>query len=163
MTAATVLVALTDRRQVLVYSLPHLELLHTLQQPQHSTELVISNWFYVSILIPSHRSITMDDTGDYIEWVRHGASGLVSAAHYGTLFRNRRSGPYQAPTIDFVPESDPRVIPPQPQPVSVGPASLLGSWLGYFNNQSMTGDQIDELREYMLPHSVYAVETHPHV
>lgn len=87
-----------------------------------------------------------------MEWVPHGPSGIVSSAHYGTLFNNRRSGPYQTPTIDFIPESDPRTIPPQPQPVSVGPTSLLGSWLGYFNNQSMTGDQIDELRK---SHTIY--------
>lgn len=43
--AATVLVAFTDRRQVLIYSIPHLELLHTLQHEQHSTESVQSFFF----------------------------------------------------------------------------------------------------------------------
>lgn len=97
----------------------------------------------------------MDDTGDYIEWVHHGPSGVVNSWYYGTLFNNRRSGPYQPSTIDFLPDSDPRVIPPQPQPVSVGPTSLLGSWLGYFNNQSMTGDQVDELRKSALSLHIY--------
>lgn len=57
----------------------------------------------------------------------------------------RRSGPYDVPQVDFTAGRKP--VPPQPQPVSVGPASFIGSWLGYLKSQTLTGDQVDTLRE----------------
>ena len=87
----------------------------------------------------------MDETGDYIEWIRH-PCGLVHTEKYGTLFNVRRSGPYEAPQVDFTYGRG--VVPPQPQPVSIGPPSLLNSVWGYIATQGMTGDQVDILREY---------------
>ncbi|CAL1694488.1 unnamed protein product [Somion occarium] len=124
--SATVLVAYTDRRQAVVYSLPFLEHLHTVQMEQSSTE-----------------PLSADGTGDYIEWVRHNPSGLIRLANYGTLFDIRRSEPYATPDVLFADET--RVVPPQPQPVSVGPTSLLSSWIGSITSQAMTGEQIDTL------------------
>ncbi|KAI0081067.1 hypothetical protein K474DRAFT_1656898 [Panus rudis PR-1116 ss-1] len=126
--AAAVLVAYTDRRQASIYSLPILEHMHTLQMEQASLE-----------------PLSPDSTGDYVEWIRHPASGLIRAAHYGTLFDVRRSGPYAAPQVKLASDTDSRAIPPQPQPVPIGPQSLIGSWLGYITSQSMTGEQIDVL------------------
>jgi hypothetical protein len=52
------------------------------------------------------------------------------------------------PDIDFA--STQATVPPQPQPVSLGPASLLGSWFSY--KQTLSGNQIDELcRPYFYP------------
>ncbi|KAI0783299.1 lethal giant larvae like, C-terminal-domain-containing protein [Abortiporus biennis] len=124
--SASVLVAFTDKRNALVYSIPTLEWLHTLQFEQSPTE-----------------TFSVDETGDYIEWIRHEVSGLIGCLKYGTVFNVRRSGPYLPPTIDF--KVDERVIPPQPQPVSIGPASFISSWLGYISSQGMTGEQVDAL------------------
>ncbi|KAH8099770.1 lethal giant larvae like, C-terminal-domain-containing protein [Cristinia sonorae] len=124
--AAAVLVAFTDKRQVLVYSLPYLELLHTLHLEQLPTS-----------------SLVTDTTGDFIEFTRHPPSGLISKAIYGTLFDIRRSGPYAPPTVNFTDEK--RVIPPQPQPVSIAPTSYFTSWIGYITSQGMTGEQVDAL------------------
>ncbi|THH26967.1 hypothetical protein EUX98_g7215 [Antrodiella citrinella] len=124
--SAAVLVAFTDRRQALIYSLPFLELLHTVQIERSPSE-----------------SIMTDSTGDYIELVRHPTSGLISRAIYGTLFNIRRSGPYEPPTVTFTHEK--RIMPPQPQPVSVGPTSYIASWIGYITSQGMTGEQMDVL------------------
>ncbi|KAK7695037.1 hypothetical protein QCA50_002225 [Cerrena zonata] len=124
--AATVLVAYTDRRQAVVYSLPFLEHLHTLQMVQTSAEL-----------------LSTDGTGDYIEWVRHLPSGLINLAKYGTLFDIRRSAPYASPDVILADET--RTVPPQPQPVSIGPASVLSSWWGIITSNTMTGEQIDTL------------------
>lgn len=60
-------------------------------------------------------------------------------ATYATLFDIRRA--YTLPDIDFA--STTPVVPPQPQPVAAGPASLLSSWFRF--GQSMTGEQLDDL------------------
>ncbi|EKM61629.1 uncharacterized protein PHACADRAFT_169080 [Phanerochaete carnosa HHB-10118-sp] len=124
-TASTLLVAYTDKREALVYSLPYLEHMHSLQIPQSSTE-----------------PLSVDGTGDYIEWKRH-PCGLIYKERYGTLFNVRRSGPYEAPQVDFAARR--KTVPPQPQPVSVGPTSFIGSWIGYITSATLTGDQIDTL------------------
>lgn len=98
-------------------------------------------------LFITFRPLSVDETGDYIEWKRH-ACGLIYAEKYGTVFNVRRSAPYEVPQVDFT--YGRRPVPPQPQPVSVGPASLIGSWLGYLASQSLTGDQIDALRKWFL-------------
>ena len=61
-------------------------------------------------------------------------------ATYATLFDFRRA--YTLPDVDFA--STAPTVPPQPQPVATGPASLLGSWFRF--GQSMTGEQLDDLR-----------------
>ena len=96
------------------------------------------------LLTRLHRPLSVDETGDYVEWKRH-PCGLIYKEKYGTLFNLRRSAPYAAPLVDFTVGR--KAIPPQPQPVSVGPPSLLTSWLGYIKSQSLTGDQVDVLRE----------------
>jgi len=63
----------------------------------------------------------------------------MQSAAYGTLFDQRRA--YLPPDIDFA--STRGAVPAQPQPVSLGPASILGSWFTY--NQTLTGAQVDEL------------------
>lgn len=89
------------------------------------------------------RTITVDETGDFIGWKCHSRSSLMRRAVYGTLFDMRRSIPL--PDIDLTSTKAP--VPAQPQPVSMGPTSFLGSWLT-FGNQSITGEQADELCEH---------------
>lgn len=93
-----------------------------------------------------HRLLSTDGTGDYMEWVRSNPSGLISLAKYGTLFDVRRSAPYGPPEVSLADET--RTVPPQPQPVSIGPASVLTSWWGTITSNTMTGEQIDTLCEF---------------
>ena len=94
--------------------------------------------------------MSVDETGDYVEWLRHPCE-LIYAEKYGTVFDVRRSAPYEPPQVDFTYGRN--AVPPQPQPVSTGPTSLIGSWIGYLTSQSLTGDQIDTLREPSPPTS----------
>lgn len=71
---------------------------------------------------------------------------MVAHAVYGTLFNQRRILP--TPDIDLAVNKS--SIPAQPQPASMGPASFFGSWLGGLGSQSITGAQVDELRELAL-------------
>ncbi|KAF9502306.1 hypothetical protein BDN71DRAFT_1437870 [Pleurotus eryngii] len=116
------LVTMSGSNTVSVYSVPELELLHT-------------------ILLPAMRfsAITMDDTGDFIQWQRHAKAPLIVSATYGTLFNFRRTPGY--PLIELA--STKGVIPPTPQPVSMGPPSLLSGWFSFGGGTS--GDQIDLL------------------
>ncbi|KAK0246422.1 WD40 containing snare-dependent exocytosis protein [Armillaria nabsnona] len=116
------LVAFTDKQEALVYSIPYLEFINALPLP-----LMFS-------------TITVDETGDFIGWKCHSRSSFMRRAVYGTLFDMRRSIPL--PDIDLTSTKAP--VPAQPQPVSMGPTSFLGSWLT-FGNQSITGEQADEL------------------
>lgn len=118
--------------------------MHSLQLPQASPE-------YAAPLPLPHpspltnqprRPLSVDATGDYVEWQRH-ACGLVRAERYGTVFSVRRAAPYAPPQVDLTYAR--RAVPAPPQPVSVGPPSLLGAWLGYIKSQSLTGDQVDAL------------------
>ena len=84
--------------------------------------------------------VAIDESGDFIAWTPHPRSGgIIQAATYGTFFDVRRS--FGPPDFDFT--STRGFLSPQPQPVSLGPASLLGSWFSF--NQTMSGDQVDEL------------------
>ncbi|KAE9409115.1 hypothetical protein BT96DRAFT_953546 [Gymnopus androsaceus JB14] len=116
------LVAFTENHEVCTYSLPNLEYMHTLALPS-----------------PSYLPITVDQTGDFFVWARDAKTGLIRQAAYGTLFNFRRIE--SPPAVDFL--SSKPVVPSQPQPVSVGPASILGSWFKF--GQSMTGAQVDTL------------------
>ncbi|KAG6829267.1 hypothetical protein H0H87_012084 [Tephrocybe sp. NHM501043] len=119
-----VLVVATNKLDALVYSLPHLEFIMTLKLP-----------------LISLSAISLDESGDFIAWTSHTASGTMHQATYGTLFDIRRA--YDLPDIDLACTKP--VVPAAPQPVSAGPASMLqlGSWLPF--SQSMTGAQLDEL------------------
>ncbi|KDR85736.1 hypothetical protein GALMADRAFT_218826 [Galerina marginata CBS 339.88] len=92
--------------------------------------------------IPHLEPLSIDDSGDYIAWKvssKTRSSGVIESATYGTFFDVRRA--YTLPDIDFAISRGP--IPPQPQPVSLGPASVLGSWFSF--NQTKSGAQIDDL------------------
>lgn len=102
---------------------------------------------HLHVPIINLRPLTVDETGDYIEFSRH-PSGLIETAGLGTLFNIRRSGPYTLPQVNLA--TNRGVIPPQPQPVSAGPTSLLSSWIGYISSQGMTGDQVDALCVYQF-------------
>ena len=93
--------------------------------------------------------VSVDETGDFIG-TRFHDSGVLEKIVFGTLFKTRRV--YDHPVVDLT--SFHREIPPYPQPVSVGPPSLLGSWLRY-GKTSMTGKQLDEQRESLKPASVW--------
>lgn len=83
---------------------------------------------------------TADETGDFIAWYRDVKSGVTHQAIYGTLFDFRRVN--SLPEIDFLYEKQP--VPLQPQPISIGPTSLLSSWFSF--GHTMTGEHMDTLR-----------------
>ncbi len=68
-------------------------------------------------------------------------SGQIDEAVYGTLFDFRRV--YSSPDVELIPS--PPHIPSHPQPVPVGPSSLLSAWFRF--GLSMSGDQLDALRK----------------
>jgi len=121
---AYVLVAFTSEKGMLVHSIPYLEPMHTLYVPRMSTG-----------------PLNIDDTGDYIEWI-NGRKG-VREGHLGTLFGLRRQSIYKNEAINLI--VDKKVLPPQPQPVSMGPPSLLSQVVSYVGGQFTTGEQIDDL------------------
>lgn len=105
--------------------------------------------FYSLVLFTfCYRPISVDETGDFFAWTRNPENGLIRQATYGTLFNFRRVE--TTPAIDLL--STKPVVPAQPQPVSLGPTSILGSWFNF--GQSMTGAQIDALRR--LPSMYYS-------
>ncbi|EIN13878.1 hypothetical protein PUNSTDRAFT_110047 [Punctularia strigosozonata HHB-11173 SS5] len=126
---AFVLAALTDKGKALVYSLPSLDLIHTLELPSAST------------IAPS-----LDESGDFVIWHRHMNSGFVQKETYGSLFNIRRS-PADAPIhVDLVSTIRSRTMPPPPQPINIGPATVLGtvgSWLGVGVQKTITAEQLD--------------------
>lgn len=85
------------------------------------------------------RLLTIDESGDFVSWVRSPTSGVIDSATYGSLFDIRR---LHAPAdLDF--SNINRNLAAQPQPVSLGPVSLMGSW--FKTSQALTGAQIDDL------------------
>lgn len=116
------LVVVTEKNEVLTYSLPQLEHLHGFQHSLTSSPL-----------------LTIDESGDFVSWVRSPTSGVIDSATYGSLFDIRR---LHAPAdLDF--SNINRNLAAQPQPVSLGPVSLMGSW--FKTSQALTGAQIDDL------------------
>ena len=91
-----------------------------------------------------NRPLAIDASGDFIAWAVDPVSKLINSATYGTFFEFRRSN--TLPDVDF--STSRRTIPSQPQPVSLGPTSFLGSWFSF--NQTKTGEQIDELCGFVL-------------
>ncbi|CDO73112.1 hypothetical protein BN946_scf185007.g166 [Trametes cinnabarina] len=128
------LVAFTSLGNVLVYTLPHLELVHTM---------------HLSALGSSDPPST-DDTGDFVTHTAFpGPPGSsirpLLSTELHTLFAQRRTGPYTLPLVDLAHGRG--TVPPQPQPVSLGPPSVIGSVLGYIGSfaAASAGDQIDKL------------------
>ncbi|KAF9245858.1 lethal giant larvae like, C-terminal-domain-containing protein [Melanogaster broomeanus] len=116
------LVTFTEKSEAVVYSIPYLELLHTIPLP-------------VRLKGP----ISVDETGDLLYCDEITGSGVAAKLTLATMYKGRRV--YDDLLIDFM--SSAVSIPPQPQPVSVGPPSLLDSW---FNPpKSLTGEQLDTL------------------
>ncbi|KAM5536030.1 hypothetical protein V8D89_010288 [Ganoderma adspersum] len=128
------LVAYTSHGQGLIYSLPHLEHIHTLELQKSA---------------PTDPPTT-DDTGDYTTHTTFPVPAgspfrplLTTELH--TLFSSRRLGPYEAPLVDLAHGRG--TVPAQPQPISLGPLSVMGSVLGYIGSftAASAGDQIDAL------------------
>ena len=140
------MVVQTDRHNMLVYSIPHLEYLHTVQLPSASLCVIFFFSITESTVISSstNRPLTIDASGDFIAWSTDPVSKLVNSATYGTFFNFRRAN--TLPDVDF--STSRGRIPSQPQPVSLGPTSFLGSWFSF--NQTKTGDQIDDLCVFVL-------------
>ncbi|TFK56819.1 hypothetical protein OE88DRAFT_1670312 [Heliocybe sulcata] len=135
-------VAFTDRHEALIYSLPALEHLHTLQLPVQSN-------LQVAPFIP----ISVDPSGDFLHHTPFPrAASLIARTTYSTLFDIRRAYYHITPEVDLLAGKKP--VPPQPQPVSMGPPSIkdvVGGWLGSWGAGAVggkavvTGDQIDAL------------------
>ncbi len=94
-----------------------------------------------------------DDTGDLITHTAFptpAGSSLrpLLSSEIHTLFARRRKGPYTLPLVDFAHGRG--SVPSQPQPVSLGPPSMMGSVMGYIGafTGASAGDQIDALREH---------------
>ncbi|KAI0319430.1 lethal giant larvae like, C-terminal-domain-containing protein [Amylostereum chailletii] len=133
-----VLVAITDKHNALVYSLPGLDHLHTVPLPTASTSP------------PS-----FDTAGDILTLISASTSGTSPAPArrmvLDTFFNVRRG--YYTPIVSLIERRDggnPSVAA-QPYPVSMGPSGWLsgaaGAWLGgLVGTGSMTGAQIDALR-----------------
>ncbi|KAF7337490.1 WD40 containing SNARE-dependent exocytosis protein [Mycena sanguinolenta] len=113
------LVAFTDTNDALTYSLPNLEYICTLKLPI------------------TDGSLSCDDTGDWTAYTANNAAGMIDHVSYGTVFDFRRA--FTPPSITLPKPT----VPSQPQPVSLGPTSLLSSWFRF--GQSMTGEQLDTL------------------
>ncbi|KAF9654319.1 hypothetical protein BDM02DRAFT_3085840 [Thelephora ganbajun] len=116
--------AFTDKGQLLVYSVPRLEHMYT-----------------VPVTISSPRSLSIDESGDYVDWTIR--DGVVHKCELGTLFGLRRKTLYHDKVLDILRGKN--KLPAQPQPVSMGPATLLGQVYAYVGSQSTTGAQIDAL------------------
>ncbi|KAH9858315.1 lethal giant larvae like, C-terminal-domain-containing protein [Lenzites betulinus] len=131
---SSALVAFTGTGNALIYSLPHLEHIHTLPLP------------------PSNSSDppSADDTGDFATHTPFPTPAGISlrpllSTELHTLLAHRRTGPYALPLVDLAYGRG--AVPPQPQPVSLGPPSVMGSVLGYIGSLSAAsaGEQIDLL------------------
>ncbi|KAL1951191.1 hypothetical protein VTO73DRAFT_340 [Trametes versicolor] len=128
------LVAYTSLGNALIYSLPHLEQIHTLPLPA----------------LGSSDPPSTDDTGDLITHTAFptpAGSSLrpLLSSEIHTLFSRRRKGPYTLPLVDLAHGRG--TVPSQPQPVSLGPPSVMGSMMGYISSftGASAGDQIDAL------------------
>lgn len=94
--------------------------------------------------LPGHRrSLSIDESGDYIDWTFK--DRIVHKCELGTLFGLRRKTLYHEKVLDIL--RDKKKLPAQPQPVSIGPATLLGQMYTYVGGQGATGAQIDILRK----------------
>ncbi|KAJ7651666.1 WD40 containing snare-dependent exocytosis protein [Mycena polygramma] len=97
------LLAFTDGHDALAYSLPNLEYICTLQLPVAGA------------------SLSCDSTGDWMAYTMNDTAGAIDQASYGTVLNFRRA--YTPPSINF--STTKPTVPSQPQPVSLGPTSVL--------------------------------------
>ncbi|KAI0639923.1 lethal giant larvae like, C-terminal-domain-containing protein [Trametes polyzona] len=128
------LVAFTSLGNALVYTLPHLEHIHTFPLPA----------------LGSSDPPSTDGSGDFTTHTTFPAPAGSSArpllsTELHSLFTRRRTAPYALPLVDLAYRRG--SVPPQPQPVSLDPPSVMGSVLGYIGSLSAAsaGDQIDAL------------------
>lgn len=70
---------------------------------------------------------------------------IVHKSELGTLFGLRRKTLYHDKVLDIL--QDKHKLPAQPQPVSMGPATILGQVYAYVGGQGSTGAQVDDLRK----------------
>lgn len=143
--ASYALVVFTESKDVLVYSLPALEHMHTFPLPLTSS--------FTSSLTPS-----ADTTGDFITFNTLSPSnnqgnalpGQVMTLNINTMFNLRRA--YHEPLVALIEGARP--IPAQPQPVGLGPAGIFSglAWLGGLVGQETptTGDQVDALCKLLV-------------
>lgn len=85
--------------------------------------------------------LSVDDTGDYVEWIT--GRGGIRQGHMGSLFSQHRQSLYKNQVTNLMARR--KALPSQPQPVSMGPTSLLGQMYSYVAGQLTTGEQIDAL------------------
>jgi len=117
------LVVITEKQIGLAYSLPSLDR--------------IAKFQFLSLDL---RCLTIDQSGDFVAFNSTGThqGGAVDKLIYGTVFDVRRlRGP---PEVNFNIKPCPVA---QPQPVSIGPGSRIGSWISY--SKTWSGKQIDDL------------------
>lgn len=91
-----------------------------------------------------HRTLSVDESGDYVDWTIK--DDIAHNCELGTLFGLRRKTLYHDKALDIL--RDKKKLPAQPQPVSMGPATLLGQMYAFVGGQSTTGAQIDAFRKY---------------
>ena len=101
-------------------------------------------WLYWTSLTTRYRTLSIDENGDYADWTIK--DGIIHKCELGTLFGLRRKTLYHDKALDIL--RDKKKLPAQPQPVSMGPATLLGQMYALVGGQSTTGAQIDALRKY---------------
>ncbi|KAL5476395.1 SRO7_6 [Sanghuangporus weigelae] len=116
------LVVAMDTREIFVYSLPALEPMHMFQLPKHPASV-----------------ISIDDTGDFVDWIFDDRGESIAAMTSGTLFSIRRV--FDEPVIDFTVGR--RAAPTMPPPIPLAPIRYLGSWFNFKKGKS--GDAIDDL------------------
>lgn len=100
---------------------------------------------FLGYVLSLHSPLITDDTGELLTMSAH-PSGLVRSTHLSTLFSSRRTAPYAPPLVDLTRGRG--TVPAQPQPVALEPASVIGSWLGYFGVGAVSGEQIDALCKF---------------
>jgi syntaxin-binding protein 5 len=94
--------------------------------------------------------VAADTSGDFLLSTMHPNAPLIAECAYGTLFAQRR-GFYAPPRVELGGRRG--AIPPQPQPVPLGPQSMLGSVYSYLGaaagvRVTMSGEEADTLREH---------------
>jgi hypothetical protein len=103
---------------------------------------------FYDTLIRQYRPPSIDESGDFMIWHRHLNSSFIAREIYGSLFNIKRSPADARIEVDLMSAIRGCPIPPQPQPVGIGPTSVLGavgSWLRVGTQKSITGEQLDTL------------------
>jgi len=91
-----------------------------------------------------YRTLSIDESGDYVDWTVR--DSIAHKCELGTLFGLRRKTLYHDKVLNIL--RDKNRLPAQPQPVSMGPTTLLGQMYAFVGS-STTGAQIDTLRKYI--------------